>query len=340
MEPNLLSKDKCLYIFGTPPKQRSAYYVEYREQLLKDIKQGDSTKAYYEFDASVNPVNDPGLIAAKRKQLIESDNEAIYYREYEGKLCFGGEDVVFPKWNPVTHCRTHKVVMSYLENDKHKLRWYTICDPGTSTCFAVLFAVYNPYTQQIFLIDEIYEKDRKRTDTRQIWDRIRKKESELFVGSQQTDWIRVYDEQAAWFLNEVVANYKHQFAKINLSPSKKQMTDEETDISRIKMLMANTGSLTVSDRCYWLRWEVESFVTDEEGRYPDRNNHLLDCFKYLIQHCNWKLIEKADTNLIPEEVHNQQRNQPSIIKPDEWADNAVSDSLWPNINDTYTDYFN
>lgn len=334
MQPNLLGKASGLIVYGTPPKKRSAYYVEFREQLVKRVKEQDPTCAYYEFPTSINPTVDPNKLLQIRKELIESGNEVIWYREYEGKLAFGGEDVVFPRWNPQVHVRTHLVTTSYLEHDRQKLRWFTICDPGTSTCFAVLFAAYNPYTQQIFILDEIYEKDRTRTDTRQIWQRIKKKEEELFPGAPPRTWRRIYDEAAAWFQREVQANFKE-----SLIPSAKLKggNDEETDISRIKMLMANSGSLTVSDRCYWLRWEVESFVTDAEGRYPDKNNHLIDCFKYLMQSCAWKLLEKADQDLIPSVVETS--TAPLDIDPENWADNVVDNSLNINTYDYYSEYF-
>ncbi len=336
MQPNLLSKSTALFIFGTPPKDRSAYYVDFRHELLRAIEHGDKESSYYEFDARINPVNDPGELAKRRKALYDSGNEVIWQREYEGKLVFGGEDVVFPKWKPAQHVRIHRTVMSYLDHDKRKLKWLTICDPGTSTCFAVLFACYNPYTQQIFLLDEIYERDRARTDTRQIFDRIRKKEQELYPESQQTDWHRVYDEAAAWFQREVIANYKHQYSKINLSPTHKQKSDEETEISRVKMLMAEENSLTVSDRCYWLRWEIESYVTDENGKYPDKNNHLIDCFKYLMDATGWKLIERADpTQAIP----HMDPNSHSACDPADWADNVVDASLNVSVNDILSEYF-
>lgn len=331
MAPNLLAKSSALAIFGTPPKSRASFFVEFREGLLKQIKAGDATRSYYEFKSEVNPSLDKGELAKVRKELIESGNEVIWYREYEGKMAFGGEDVVFPKWNPNTHVRRHHVVMSYLDNDKHKLKWYTICDPGTSTCFAVLFVAYNPYTQQVFLLDEIYEKDRNKTDSRQIWERIIKKEEEFYPGSPPRTFIRVYDEAAAWFGREIAANYR-----VGLIPSQKQKTTEETDISRIKMLMNHAGALTVSDRCYWLRWEIESHVTDDDGKYPTKNNHLVDCFKYLMQTTGWKTIEKADVNLVATKVT---PTKPESIDPEDWADNVVEKSLWVNENDIYSDYF-
>lgn len=339
MAPNLLGKDAALLIFGTPPKQRSAYYVEFRETLLKQMKLGDDSRGYYEFPTEINPAVDKAELQKVRKELIESGNEVIWQREYEGKLAFGGEDIVFPKWDPQVHCRSHKVVMSYLGNDAPKLKWYTICDPGTSTCFAVLFVAYNPYTQQIFILDEIYEKDRKRTDTKQIFDRIRKKESELYPLGQQTDWTRIYDEAAAWFQREVVANYKHQYSKINMMPSKKNFSDEETDISRIKMLMYQPNALLVSDRCYWLRWEIESFITDEDGQYSDRNNHLIDCLKYLMQATNWKLIEKADQEVVITPDARIHTIPAYTVEVEGWADLVTENSLNITENDILSEYF-
>lgn len=332
MEPNLVEKSSSLFIFGTPPRERSAYYVKFREELLQQIADGHADKSYYEFPASVNPVNDKTELARKREKLIKSGNEVIWFREYEGKLVFGGEGAVFPKWDPKVHFRPHNVTMAYLAGDKTKLKWYTICDPGTSTCFAVLFIAFNPYTQQVFFLDEIYEKDRNRTDTRAIWNRIVKKEQELYPGAPHRAWIRVYDEAAAWFQREVAANFK-----VGLIPSQKQRSDEETDISRLKMMMAQDGALTVSDRCYWFRWEVESFVTDEKGKYPDKNNHLIDCAKYFLQVSNWKLIESSDPDKIPD---GSATTRATHVNTDEWADSVVDGSLNISAYDIYSEYFN
>lgn len=337
MQPNLIAKNCSLLTFGTPPKSRQKYYVTFWEELQKKLKEDPKTNAYYEFPSSLNPTLDPEELLKIRKTLIESDNLAIWEREYEGKMAFGGQDVVFPKWNPVNHVRTHKVVMSYLQNDKHKLKWYTICDPGTSSCFAVLFACYNPFTQQIFILDEIYEKDRQRTDSRQIWDRIQKKEAELYPNSPPRAWRRIYDEAAAWFQREVVSNFKEPNGlSPSMSPSQKRQNDEESGISTIKMIMTQDNAIIVSDRCYWLRWEIESYITDTKGEYVDSNNHLLDCLRYLIADCNWKLVEKSENNAIIEV--NKAYN---VLKPEieEWDQDVVENSLWISQSDIYAEWF-
>lgn len=336
MEPNLVEKNSALLIFGTPPKERSAYYVEFREQLLKEIADGACDMSYYEFKSEVNPVNDKEELAKKRRRLIESGNEVIWYREYEGKLVFGGQDAVFPKWNPQVHIRKHNVVTGFIANDKHKLKWFTIFDPGTTSCFAVLFVAYNPYTQQVFVLDEIYEKDRARTDSRQMWERALKKERELFPDAPAKTWKRYYDEAAAWFHREVCANYRGQM--LGLSPTRKQHTTKDDTVSQARILMNEEGALTISDRCYWLRWEIESYVTDEEGRLPDDNDHLLDTFFYFLQLSNWTPFEKADQSLVPEDSRTE--HQVQVIDSDDWADNIVHNSLEINPHDFYSEYFN
>lgn len=338
MAPNLLGKESSLIVFGTPPKRRSSYYVEFREQLIKQINDGDKTRAYYEFPTSINPRIDKSELEKTKKQLFTSGDEPIWYREYEGKMMFGGEDVVFPNWNPGVHTKAHDVVMSFLEKDRKKLKWYTICDPGTSTCFAVLFICYNPFTQQIFVLDEIYEKDRKRADSKQIWERIRKKEEELYPGSRLNDWKRIYDEAAAWFHNEIAALHRGQM--LSLTPSQKQKNNEETDISRIKMAMAQPGALLVSNRCYWFRWEIESYITvvDKNGdaKYVDSNNHLLDCMKYFMQTSGWSLMEKTE-----EIIMNSEMTTVTVTSHvDNWADAAVENSLTASDYDRLSDYFN
>lgn len=334
MQPNLQQKSSRLLVYGTPPKQRSAYYVEFRQELIDQIKSGDQDRSYYEFPSSVNPVNDPVELEKIRVALFKSGNEVIWYREYMGQLVFGGEGAIFPKWNHETHMMNHDVLMSYLEGDRSKLRWYTICDPGTTSCFAILFAVHNPFTQQLFIIDEIYEKDRGRMDTRQIWNQIMKKWEELYPNAPTRTWKVIYDEAAAWFQREVAANFKYP-----MMPSDKysQRSAEEDDISRIRMAMAEQGCFNVSKRCKNLQWEIESYMTDEKGDYPDVNDHLIDTLCYLFQRASWKLVEKASPGLVPDNF--RKRETATEIDPQDWDKNVVSDSLEGEYDDRLSDWF-
>jgi len=152
MRPNLLAKRSALIVTGTPPKNEHVYYYEFKKEIKKAIERGDTSRLYMELPTSVNPAIDKEELERIRTQLIESDNEAIWRREYLGQDCFGGAEAIFPTWNPNIHWKPHDVIMPALEKDRHKLKWITVADPGTATCFAVLFGAYNPYTSQLFLL--------------------------------------------------------------------------------------------------------------------------------------------------------------------------------------------
>ena len=86
-------------------------------------------------------------------------------------------------WNREKFVRPHATVMRVLKKDAHKVRWYSIFDPGTESVFAVLHAVHNPFTAEIFLLEEIYEKNRNNTSSGQIWDRAMVNERALYSAS-------------------------------------------------------------------------------------------------------------------------------------------------------------
>lgn len=287
MRPNLLVKKARLIVTGTPPKRRSAYYVEFRENLLAEIASGDETRAYFEFSSYVNPAHDKEELDKIIAQLTRSGNKTIAKREYMGELCFGGEDSVFPSWSRTKHLMPESVMVGALRGQAHRLRFYTIFDPGTSSVFAVLFIAYNPNTQQVWILDEIYEKDRLKIDTKNIFDRSLAREQQILekLCAKGHSFKRVYDEAAQWFAREVQSNYR-----IALTPTTKRTRDDESDIALIRMMMAEDNTLFVNEKCRWLVWEIESYCTDEKGQYPKENDHLLDDFRYFVAHVNFKFI--------------------------------------------------
>ncbi len=284
MRPNLLAKNSSLIVTGTPPK-RDCYYVQFKKQLLEEIKNGDDTRLYLQFPTSINPTIDAVELQKTIDGLIRSGNQPIARREYYGEDCFGGEGVVFPFWSRQEHLKPHGVLLSFIERDKSKLRWLAFADPGAATCFAVLFVAYNPYTQQIFVLDEIHETDRKQTEPLRMWHRIEAKQRELFDGR----WTNGYDSAEAWWRELVQTNFK-----VPLVQSEKNSRLIEDDIAIMKSIMAAQDSFHVSDRCTHLVHEIENYVTDESGSLPDGGDHLLDCFRYILRHVNYQFIERVD----------------------------------------------
>lgn len=328
MRPNLLAKRSCLLVMGTPPK-RDCYYVEFRKRLLEEIASGDNTRDYIELPCWYNPIMDMEELEKVKKQLIKSGDEKVWLREYEAKLVFGGEGAVFPHFNENIHVRPHSLLTKIVEAERDRLQWFCISDPGTSSVFATLFGAYNPARSQLFLFDEIYEKDRLKTATTIIWPRIRKMQQELYPNVGRSKWRNYYDEAEAWFANEIQVNYG-----VSVTPTSKQTQDIEQDISRLKTLMLSENSLLISDRCRWLIWEILNYVTDEHDCLPKDHDHLIDCLRYMLHACSYKLIHteplketvviRSDNSTFTDE---KKRVYTLDQKYQDWADQVIAESL-------------
>jgi hypothetical protein len=188
------------------------------------------------------------------------------------------------------HVKPHHQIVEEIKRDIKKLEWYVIADPGTTTCFAVLFAALNPYTKKLYILDEIYAKNQKETSTGLIMKRIQLKCADLNSHIELDDWIKVADEAAAWFMNEVMVNNGTYFG-----PTNKRHGDKEEGLSLIKdQLIHNV--VVLSDKCPNLFTEMRMYAKDNKGKIPKKNDHLIDCYRYLLDEC------KYDFNTILEAV--------------------------------------
>lgn len=333
MRPNLTAKRSALLAVGTPPR-RSCYYVDFRKNLLESIEAGDTSRCYFEGPSEQNPSLDKDELRKTKEELIKNKDENIWFREYEGKLILGGEGAVFPMWfdQKVKIIRPHDVIMSHIARQADKLNWYTICDPGTTKCFAVLFAIHNPYTCELFLLDEIYEKQTRNTSAIKMWLKIKDKQHELAPNVPDKKWKVIYDEAAAWFANEVQQTFRE-----NMRPTSKASRNIEDDISMIKEII-NNDKVTISDRCKWLAWEMDNFITDEDGDFPKDSDHLVDDFRYFVAGCKYKFIEAVE--LEAERARNRQSHNGDLTvesvssNNSDWSNNVLSDSY-----EGYDDYF-
>lgn len=287
--PNLRSLDGTLVCIGTPPDHPDNFYV----QLLNEIK-SDSDWEHIHGTAWENPyvagIKDiqaahDWLKAEKEKYLKRGDKER-WLREYEAELAFGGRSRVIPNITRKTHVKPSFHVEQLMENHKG-LEHYVVLDPGTSTCFAGLFAAVDPYTSKIFLLDEIYEKDQTKTSTDHIWPTIMQKCK--YWNSRLDAWKIYYDDAAAWFANEVLSRYGAY-----ISPAGKFKSDKELSISTLKDVARVPHLLTISDRCENLMWELENYVRDENGRIPKKNDHLIDSLRYLLVCSHYELNERPE----------------------------------------------
>lgn len=283
MEPNFIANQSTVVRIGTPP-DRECYYTEQLAFFQKQERAGHPRYFFMRMPTASNPKLDKERLEELRRGFLERGEEAIWRREYMAEFVPGGASAVFGTlWDRTKTVVGHGALLKALEGDINQLKWFTICDPGTTSCFAVLFCAYNPYTAELFLLDEIYERDRNKTSSTQIWQRIEQREKLL---CPQAQWRRYADEAAAWFINEISFNYR-----ISINKTNKAVHSKESMIGLFKDVLLHE-LVRVSDKCKMFMFEIENYVTDDRNRLPDKDDHLLDCLFYALSACNYKLVEK------------------------------------------------
>lgn len=287
--PNRAAKAAPLVIIGTKPRPGNKNMDQYNEILEYAIK---NPKEWYVAERTTwdNPINhlpaQKQVIEQEINQLIARGEEDVVQLEYYSRVIHGGKRSIFPMFRPDKHVFPHDELVNEIKKDRKRLEWYLIADPGTVTCFGALLVALNPYNKQVYILDEIYEKEQAATSTRRIYPRMESKAFNLYPRSDiNDDWYKCADEAAAWFMNEVMDQYHAYFA-----PTSKVHNKKEDGLSLIKDQLIHEV-VKISDRCVNLKWEMENYALDDKGNIPKRHDHLIDCFRYFNGASNYNMHE-------------------------------------------------
>jgi hypothetical protein len=290
MEPNLLPNKAPVVWIGTPPDRECDYVIrakEHREEMEAAAREGRTPRQLYiEGSSWDNPHNDRQFLYDTKRRLYLRGEGDVWEREYEGRYVPGGASKVFPMLNRQRHVRPHAELLHEIHKDRKKLEWYWWADPAGASCFAVLFVAINPYTKKIYVLDEIYETRQSHMTVRVIGKEALEKRDELW---DRGEWRQGYDEAAAWFQNEFLAEFSDEY----LEPTEKATTDKEAGLSLIKdVLLADR--VVISDRCVKFFWELDNFFKDKKGKYPKVNDHLMDDLRYILRAANYEFSETEE----------------------------------------------
>jgi hypothetical protein len=292
--PNRVANRAPLLIIGTLPKVGDSNKEEY-ESVLEYAKTDPANCAVHLYSTFDNPImsRDPETRKGVEREIAilrQRGEEDVVQREYYSKIIPGGSKAIFPMLNEKTHIRPQHEILNEIKRDLKKLEWFCVTDPGTTTCFAGLIGCVNPYTRKVYLIDEIYEKDQSMTSVRMMYPRL-----EIMMkkynphGNIHDDWVKVFDEAAAWFSNEVMQQYGVYFM-----PTEKHVHKKESGLSLIKDVLIH-DLLVISDSCGNLFKEMQEYAKDDKGNIPKRNDHLIDCLRYLFGASNYNMVEALET---------------------------------------------
>lgn len=273
-EPNRAAHDIPALWIGTPPEYES-HYIHYMEEA-----KANPAWRYFHAPTSSNPYVKPEWLAGKKAYYERIGDAETWLREYEAVFVKGGKSHIIPQFVKLKPCKVE------LPTDLNHWHLYTIFDPGTASVFAVLFALVNPYTKRIKVWREIYETDQSEMTTRKIWARVYPIYRELIDAGVRT-YEFIYDEAALWFANEL-----REITSYWLSPTRKSKADKESGVGLIRDVL-DKGLMEYDESCVKFAWEFENYVKDRHGRIPKKNDHLIDCFRYLLDAAGFTLDEEA-----------------------------------------------
>lgn len=272
-DPNRAAHNAPMIIIGTPP-DRHCQFSEIREIYKKH-----TDKRYFHGPTSDNPHISREWLAAKKKELEDRGELDVWQREYEAIEVYGGSQKIFPMISPKC-VLPHEELVRRVDRDKKRMDWILFCDPAAASVFGTLYACHNPYTSEVFILDEIYEEDQARMTVRVQGSEILKRRNDI---QDRYDWRQGYDEAETWFMNEMMSNYNEHF-----EPSMKATNDKEAGLTLIKDMLL-LGKLIISDKCKKLYWELDNYYKDKNGQIPKKGDHLIDCLRYILAALYYKI---------------------------------------------------
>lgn len=317
--PNRVVKDAPFIFIGTKPRAGNKNIDQYNEIL--EYAKNSSNWHVSERTTFDNPINElphiKSAIEEEIAQLRARGEEDVVQLEYFSKVVPGGKRAIFPMLTKERHVKPHKDIVNEIKRDVKKMEWYCIADPGSTTCFGTIFAAIHPYTRQIYLMDELYETDQQYTSTRKMYPKMDSKMMEFYPNSDvNDDWFKAHDEAAAWFSNEVMDQYGVYFA-----PTQKHTNKKEHGLSLIKDILLH-DLVTISDRCINLFKEMELYAKNDKGDIPKKNDHLIDCLRYLLGASNYSMHEVLERVKQENDFHRgrfRSREHDKFDDPDDWT---------------------
>lgn len=286
MDPNLATFQAPLVIVGTPPEGDEDNAKQYWEMAdyCKVAKDG----AHFHYSSFANPHIDKDYLYRKRDELILRNKEDTWKREYMAERVKAGSRSIFPMFEApqidlnivhTRHVRPHEEIQAMVK--KHHKDWdfFLTFDPASASTFAVLFGAINRMDKRVVILDEVYEQDKGKMSTSQIFPKALK----LLEGYPilQDEVRMIYDNAATWFANEVSFEFGFGLEPCMKDVKKKGEDGKEDRLNLIKDMYIY-GYLFVSEKCKNFINETKNYRTDDKGKIPKEDDHLLDALRYSL----------------------------------------------------------
>lgn len=315
MSPNFAPKDCIVVVISSPPWEledeegvpvmfcRLADQWKAREAEAKE--RGERSKyAYVHGTILDNPGISKEWIEEERRNLVEMGMEDVWEREYLAKRVIGGGRRIIGTFDR-RHVFKHEDLIAKIEKDRTMLQWATLADPSQSA-FGVLLMAVNPYSKEVFFLDEILEKQEDETLEQSLWPRIKAKEDDLYPDPDNVDserFLRVCDEAAKWFIVGCANDPKINVAFL---PTEKALNTKEFGLSLLRSIFRWDKGY-VSDRCQKFIWQLENYRKNERGLIPKKHDDLIDCGRYGLHALGYYLTSDDKPEIEQQSVRDRYR---------------------------------
>lgn len=263
-EPNRAAFDVPALFIGTPPIIHN-HYVDYME-----LAKSESHWRYFHAPTSSNPYISSKWLERKKAEKLKLGDEEGWLREYEAIFVKGGKSSIFPHINKMSFPSQSEAMPKDLN------KWHLIVgqDPGTTSVFAVVFMLWNPFSKKIIVFDELYIDEMAETTSRRMWSKIQAKIKDIKKKVRGVTY--VYDSAAVWYKNEI-----NEISQEWLEPAQKDEFGVDGYIGLVREAMAR-GLVTICSSCPKLIWEMQNYIKDEKGKIPKANDHAINAIEYGI----------------------------------------------------------
>lgn len=284
-DPNRATNNSPLLAMGTPGDEQALLTKLFDAALLTPYG------AAFNFPSNINPHISHEFLEKKRIEYAARGDSDIYEIEYGAKRTKIGKKYIFPMINRKMIV-PHADLLEYVRNFRKDFDFYTMFDPGSAKCFGVLFVAIHRYSKHVVVMDEIYEQKMGENTTKKIIPRSNAICDE--INKSKDDWSQGYDYAAAWFASDIISEFPDY--EYSLFPCTKDLKDKENKLGLIKDIMIGTADgslLSISDRAVNFYKECNEYKLDDKGKLKKENDHLIDCFRYILNLANYYTIEDA-----------------------------------------------
>ena len=108
-------------------------------------------------------------------------------------------------------------------------------------------------------------------------------------------------------------------------PTAKHLYKKEHGLSLCKDQIIYEA-ITFSDRMVKLKWEIQNYVRTDRGDIPKKNDHLIDCWRYLNAAANYDMNEVIEKKLKKQDDRGWRRKEDDINelgKQQDWTWNMI-----------------